>query len=99
MRARLWISAFTCLLALPLPASAANVLFVSDFSTDTGIVAALAADGHTVRTVVNDYSVGSNAELRAVAEVYAFDGASEKFARDFAAAWTKVMNLDRFDLK
>jgi catalase-peroxidase len=36
--------------------------------------------------------------LRAVAEVYASDDAKEKFARDFAAAWVKVMNLDRFDL-
>jgi catalase-peroxidase len=36
--------------------------------------------------------------LRAVAEVYASEDAQEKFARDFAAAWGKVMNLDRFDL-
>ena len=43
-----------------------------------------------------DLAFGSNAELRAVAEVYAFDDAKEKFANDFAAAWTKVMDLDRF---
>ena len=45
-----------------------------------------------------DLIFGSNAELRAVAEVYAADDASEKFVRDFVDAWTKVMNLDRFDL-
>jgi catalase-peroxidase len=37
-------------------------------------------------------------QLRALAEVYAQDDAREKFARDFVAAWNKVMNLDRFDL-
>ena len=45
-----------------------------------------------------DLIFGSNAELRAVAELYAADDAQEKFVRDFVAAWTKVMNLDRFDL-
>ena len=45
-----------------------------------------------------DLVFGSNSELRAVAEVYASDDAREKFGRDFAAAWVKVMNLDRFDL-
>jgi catalase-peroxidase len=45
-----------------------------------------------------DLVFGSNSELRAVAEVYASDDASEKFAHDFVAAWDKVMNLDRFDL-
>ena len=45
-----------------------------------------------------DLIFGSNAELRALAEVYACDDAEEKFVRDFAAAWDKVMNLDRFDL-
>jgi catalase-peroxidase len=45
-----------------------------------------------------DLLFGSNSELRALAEVYACDDAAGKFARDFAAAWTKVMNLDRFDL-
>ena len=42
---------------------------------------------------------GSNSELRAVAEVYASDDAKEKFVKDFDAAWTKVMNADRFDLR
>ncbi|MDQ1367537.1 MAG: catalase-peroxidase, partial [Acidimicrobiaceae bacterium] len=41
---------------------------------------------------------GSNSQLRAVAEVYAGDDSNDKFERDFAAAWNKVMNLDRFDL-
>ena len=41
---------------------------------------------------------GANSELRAIAEVYASDDAKRKFVNDFVAAWTKVMNLDRFDL-
>jgi len=44
-----------------------------------------------------DLIFGSNSELRAVAEVYAFDDSKEKFVHDFIRAWTKVMNLDRFD--
>ena len=46
-----------------------------------------------------DLVFGSNSELRALAEVYASDDAKEKFVRDFVAAWHKVMNLDRFDLR
>jgi catalase-peroxidase len=46
-----------------------------------------------------DLVFGSNAELRAVAEVYGSADGQEKFVKDFVAAWTKVMNLDRFDLK
>jgi catalase-peroxidase len=45
-----------------------------------------------------DLVFGSHAQLRAIAEVYASSDAGEKFARDFVAAWAKVMNLDRFDL-
>ncbi|GIH25207.1 catalase-peroxidase [Acrocarpospora phusangensis] len=45
-----------------------------------------------------DLVFGSNSELRALAEVYASDDAGQKFVTDFVAAWTKVMNLDRFDL-
>ena len=45
-----------------------------------------------------DLVFGSNAQLRAIAEVYAQDDAKEKFVKDFIAAWTKVMNADRFDL-
>jgi catalase-peroxidase len=46
-----------------------------------------------------DLIFGSNSELRALAEVYASNDAKEKFVNDFVAAWTKVMNLDRFDLR
>jgi catalase-peroxidase len=45
-----------------------------------------------------DLIFGSNSQLRALAEVYASADAREKFVQDFVAAWTKVMNLDRFDL-
>ena len=45
-----------------------------------------------------DLAFGSNAELRALAEVYASDDAKEKFVHDFISAWAKVMNLDRFDI-
>jgi len=45
-----------------------------------------------------DLVFGSNAQLRAIAEVYACEDSKEKFVRDFVAAWNKVMNLDRFDL-
>jgi catalase-peroxidase len=46
-----------------------------------------------------DLVFGSNSELRALAEVYGSSDAGQKFINDFAAAWTKVMNLDRYDLK
>jgi catalase-peroxidase len=46
-----------------------------------------------------DLVFGANSQLRAIAEVYASDDAREKFVRDFVAAWDKVMNLDRFDLR
>ncbi len=45
-----------------------------------------------------DLIFGSNSELRAIAEVYAQDDSQKKFVKDFVAAWTKVMNADRFDL-
>jgi len=45
-----------------------------------------------------DLIFGSNSELRAIAEVYACKDSKEKFVKDFITAWTKVMNLDRFDL-
>ncbi|GAA6138530.1 catalase/peroxidase HPI [Arenicella sp. 4NH20-0111] len=45
-----------------------------------------------------DLVFGSNSELRAIAEVYSYDNAQQKFAEDFVAAWAKVMMLDRFDL-
>ncbi|MEZ5017564.1 MAG: catalase/peroxidase HPI [Flavipsychrobacter sp.] len=46
-----------------------------------------------------DLIFGSNSELRALAEVYGYKNAEKKFVKDFVAAWNKVMNLDRFDLK
>eukprot|EP01137_Pigoraptor_chileana_P027827 Opistho-2@10904 len=45
-----------------------------------------------------DLIFGSNSELRAIAEVYGCTDSQEKFVKDFVAAWTKVMNLDRFDV-
>ncbi|WLE61280.1 catalase/peroxidase HPI [Burkholderia plantarii] len=46
-----------------------------------------------------DLVFGSHAQLRAIAEVYASEDSQQKFVRDFVAAWTKVMNLDRYDVK
>ena len=46
-----------------------------------------------------DLIFGSNSQLRAIAEVYASEDSKSKFVNDFVSAWTKVMNLDRFDLK
>jgi catalase-peroxidase len=46
-----------------------------------------------------DLAFGSNSQLRAIAEAYAQNDNAAKFVKDFVAAWTKVMNLDRFDLK
>ena len=46
-----------------------------------------------------DLVFGSNSQLRAISEVYASDDSKQKFVDDFAAAWEKVMNLDRFDLR
>ena len=45
-----------------------------------------------------DLVFGSNSQLRAISEVYACADPEEKFVRDFAATWNKVMNLDRFDI-
>jgi catalase-peroxidase len=57
------------------------------------------ADGQPRWTATaNDLVFGSHSVLRALAEVYAQEDAKEKFVKDFAAAWTKVMNNDRFDL-
>jgi catalase-peroxidase len=56
--------------------------------------------GEVVRTATRvDLVFGSNSVLRAIAEVYAQDDNKEKFVRDFIAAWVKVMNADRYDLK
>jgi catalase-peroxidase len=45
-----------------------------------------------------DLVFGSNSQLRAIAEVYGCDDGQQKLVHDFVAAWTKVMNLDRFDV-
>jgi catalase-peroxidase len=58
------------------------------------------ASGATKWTATSaDLVFGANSELRAIAEVYAADDGEEQFVRDFVAAWNKVMNLDRFDLR
>ncbi len=57
-----------------------------------------AAGSEKWRATRTDLIFGSNSQLRATAEVYAEKGSEEKFVRDFVAAWTKVMNADRFDL-
>ncbi|MDQ2850433.1 catalase/peroxidase HPI [Dermatophilaceae bacterium Sec6.4] len=57
------------------------------------------ADGQKWRGSRADLVFSSNAELRAVSEAYASDDAHEQFVHDFVAAWTKVMELDRFDVK
>jgi len=55
--------------------------------------------GEKVRTASRaDLVFGSNSQLRALAEVYACDDSKDKFVNDFVSAWTKVMNLDRFDI-
>lgn len=56
-------------------------------------------DGKALVATRNDLVFGSNSELRALAEVYASDDAREKFVREFAAAFAKVMDADRFDLR
>jgi catalase-peroxidase len=65
-----------------------NVYEIRDFTTDEVKFTATAVD----------LIFGSNSQLRAIAEVYASSDAREKFVTDFVAAWTKVMELDRFDL-
>ncbi|MBL8649428.1 MAG: catalase/peroxidase HPI [Sphingopyxis sp.] len=57
-----------------------------------------AGGGETWRATRADLIFGSNAELRAVAEIYAQSDNGDKFVKDFVKAWTKVMNADRFDL-
>ena len=69
-------------------ASAENAFEVRDRAT---------GDVQWTATAV-DLIFGSNSQLRAISEVYGCDDAKEKFVHDFAAAWDKVMNLDRFDL-
>ncbi|WP_422061991.1 catalase/peroxidase HPI [Sphingopyxis sp.] len=76
-----------------------NVWKAVEGSDDQDYVATdRAGGGETWRATRADLIFGSNAELRAVAEVYAETGHEEKFVKDFVKAWTKVMNADRFDL-
>ena len=76
-----------------------NVWKAVDGSDDEEYVATdRKGGGETWRASRADLVFGSNSELRAVAEVYAETGHEEKFVKDFVAAWTKVMNADRFDL-
>ena len=67
---------------------------------DAGIFEGRDRDTGEVRWTATavDLVFGSNSQLRAIAEVYGCDDGEEKFVQDFAAAWAKVMNLDRFDL-
>ena len=75
-----------------------NVWKAAEGSTDD-FIATDRKEGHEKWHATRaDLIFGSNAELRAVGEVYAENGHEEKFVRDFVAAWTKVMNADRFDL-
>jgi len=77
-----------------------NVWKAAEGSDDQEFIATDRKGGHeTWRATRADLIFGSNSELRAVAEVYAENGNEEKFVKDFVAAWTKVMNADRFDLK
>jgi len=76
-----------------------NVWKAAEGSTDD-YIATDRKEGHEKWHATRaDLIFGSNAELRAVGEVYAENGHEEKFVKDFVAAWTKVMNADRFDLK
>ncbi len=70
-------------------------------SADTeDVYEGLDADGNVVRTATAaDLVFNSNSILRGIVEVYSADDAKEKFVRDFVAAWVKVMELDRFDLR
>ena len=70
----------------------------ADGSEDTFEAKASGSDEVKWTGTRNDLVFGSNSILRAISDVYAADDAKEKFANDFAAAWTKVMEADRFDL-
>ena len=76
-----------------------GVQWRTSIETD-GVYEGLDADGTVVRTATAvDLVLNSNSILRGIVEVYASDDMQEKFVRDFAAAWVKVMELDRFDLR
>jgi catalase-peroxidase len=68
-------------------------------SSTEGVYEGLDAEGNVVRTATAaDLVFNSNSILRGIVEVYSADDAKELFVQDFAAAWAKVMELDRFDL-
>ncbi|WP_298585032.1 catalase/peroxidase HPI [uncultured Kocuria sp.] len=71
----------------------------SDASEDVFEIRDLATDEVRWTATAADLVFGSHSQLRAISEVYAGDDAREKFVRDFVAAWVKVMELDRFDLR
>ena len=91
------------------PGTLTNDFFVNllDMSTEwvkaksEGVYEGQDRKSHAVKWTATsvDLIFGSNSELRAVTEVYASDDAHDKFYKDFVSAWTKVMNLDRFDVK
>jgi catalase-peroxidase len=72
---------------------------VDDSSDETFVGTDRATDQQKWTATRTDLVFGSNSQLRALSEVYACADAGEKFVRDFVAAWTKVMNADRFDLR
>jgi len=76
-----------------------NVWAAAGEGGDEYVATDRAAGHETWRATRADLIFGSNSELRAVGEIYAENGNEEKFVKDFVAAWTKVMNADRFDLK
>jgi catalase-peroxidase len=72
---------------------------VDDSGDETFVGTDRATDKQKWTATRTDLVFGSNSQLRAVSEVYASADGSTKFVKDFIAAWTKVMNADRFDLK
>ncbi|WP_293679020.1 catalase/peroxidase HPI [uncultured Phenylobacterium sp.] len=71
---------------------------VDDSSDQTFVGACRRTDAQKWTATRTDLAFGSNSQLRAISEVYAARDGAEKFVADFVAAWTKVMNADRFDL-
>ncbi|WCP15908.1 Catalase-peroxidase [Sphingobium sp. AntQ-1] len=72
---------------------------VDDTSDETFVGTDRASNAEKWTATRTDLAFGANSQLRALAEVYASSDASDKFVKDFVAAWTKVMNADRFDLR
>ncbi len=72
---------------------------VDETSDETFVGTDRSSDAEKWTATRTDLAFGANSQLRALAEVYASADAGDKFVKDFVAAWTKVMNADRFDLK